>query len=27
MIYQGNEMGRAGIGLARLQNSPDWFKP
>ncbi|RXT50658.1 glycosylase [Bradyrhizobium betae] len=27
MIYQGNEMGRTGIGLARLQNCPDWFKP
>ncbi len=26
MIYQGNEMGRTGIGLARLQNCPDWFK-
>ena len=27
MIYQGNEMGRTGIGLARLQHCPDWFRP
>ncbi|WP_426076587.1 hypothetical protein [Janthinobacterium sp. PSPC3-1] len=26
MIYQGNEMGRAGIGLARLQGPQDWSK-
>lgn len=24
MVYQGNEMGRAGIGLARLPASQDW---
>ena len=27
MIYQGNEMGRAGIGLAKLQGSPNWNAP
>lgn len=27
MIYQGNEMGRAGIGLARLQPPATWSAP
>jgi hypothetical protein len=24
MLYQGNEMGRAGIGLAKLVSPQDW---
>jgi predicted GH43/DUF377 family glycosyl hydrolase len=27
MIYQGNEMGRTGIGLARLVEPTDWSQP